>query len=87
MKIWIRDQTAHSKHSDLDLHCPYNLLVLSVVRKEITGLNICCFEKNDSRRLPDPPPVLGIECVHPGDVSPPPVLRPMKYFLTSQHHP
>ena len=30
-----QDQTAHSVQSDLDLHCPTNLLVSSSVRKEL----------------------------------------------------
>ena len=37
MKFWtvlIRDQTAHSVQSDLDLQCPQNFLVSSSVRKE-----------------------------------------------------
>ena len=35
--VWIRDQTAHSVQSDLDLHCPHtgNLLVSSTVSKEL----------------------------------------------------
>ena len=34
--VLIRDQTASSVQSDLDLHCPQKLLVLSLVRKELT---------------------------------------------------
>ena len=40
MKMWtmqIKDQTACSVQSDLDLHCPQKLLVLSTVRKEFRG--------------------------------------------------
>ena len=33
--VWIRDQTARSVQSDLDLHCPQKLLVSSSVRKEL----------------------------------------------------
>ena len=38
MKMWtveIRDQTAHSVQSDLDLHCPQKLLVSSTIGKEL----------------------------------------------------
>ena len=38
MKMWklqFKDQTTHSLQSDLDLHCPQNILVLSSVRKEL----------------------------------------------------
>ena len=31
----VRDQTAHSVQSDLDLHSPQKLLVSSAVRKEL----------------------------------------------------
>ena len=34
--VQIRDQTARSVQSDLDLHCPQKLLVSSTVRKELT---------------------------------------------------
>ena len=35
--VWIKDQTAHSVQSDLDLHCPQKLLVSSLsVRKDLT---------------------------------------------------
>ena len=33
--VKIRDQTAHSVQSDLDLHYPQKLLVLSLVREEL----------------------------------------------------
>ena len=33
--VWIRDQTETSVQSDLDLHCPQKLVVLSTVRKEL----------------------------------------------------
>ena len=32
-----QDQTACSVLSDLDLHCPQNFLVLSLIRKELRG--------------------------------------------------
>ena len=38
LKMWtvyIRDQTAHSVQSDLDLHCPKKPLVSSTVKKEL----------------------------------------------------
>ena len=38
MEMWtvsIKDQTAHSVQSDLDLHCPQQFLVSSTVRKEL----------------------------------------------------
>ena len=38
MKMWtvyIRDQTAYSMQSDLDLHCPQKPLVSSTVRKKL----------------------------------------------------
>ena len=34
--VQIRDQTAHSVQSDLDIHCPQKLLVSSSVRKDLT---------------------------------------------------
>ena len=38
--VKITDQTAHSVQSDLDLHCPQKLIVLSSVRTELTEKNI-----------------------------------------------
>ena len=35
--VLIRDQSARSVQSDLDLHCPQKLLVSSSVRKELIG--------------------------------------------------
>ena len=35
--VHIRNQTAHSVQSDLDLHCPQRFLVTSSVRKELRG--------------------------------------------------
>ena len=38
MKMWtvqIKDQTAHSVQSDLDLHCPQKFPVWSTVGKEL----------------------------------------------------
>ena len=37
----IRDQTAHSVQSDLDLYCPQKLLVSSSVRKELNNKPLC----------------------------------------------
>ena len=34
LTVYIRDQTTRSVQSDLDLHCPQKLLVLSTTRKE-----------------------------------------------------
>ena len=36
MDIVDQDQTAHSVQSDLDLHCPQKLIMLSSVRKDLT---------------------------------------------------
>ena len=39
MKMWtvyIRDQTARSVQSDLDVHCPQKLLVSSTVMKDLS---------------------------------------------------
>ena len=46
----IRDQTAHSVQSDLDLHCPQKLLVSSSVRN---GLSPAMFGKvfNGTQRI------------------------------------
>ena len=33
--VYIRDQTARSVQSDLDLHCPQKLLLSSTVGKEL----------------------------------------------------
>ena len=33
--MWIKDQTACSVQSDLDLHCPQKFLTSSIVRKEL----------------------------------------------------
>ena len=38
--VQIRDQTAHSVQSDLDLHCPQKLLVSSSVRKKFIWFEI-----------------------------------------------
>ena len=41
--VWIKDQTARSVQSDLDLRCPQKLLVSSTVRKELTITFHRCF--------------------------------------------
>ena len=38
--VQIRDQTARSVQSDLDLHCPQKLLVLSIVGNELNANEI-----------------------------------------------
>ena len=41
--VLIRDQTAHSVHSDLDLHCPQKLPVLSSVRKDLKNIKMAIY--------------------------------------------
>ena len=55
IKMWteeIQDQTAHSVHSDLDLHCPQKLLMWSTAGKELLPdhgsrvFSFCCNVKS-----------------------------------------